>query len=159
MKPVWKLSMGPGAGGNEFPDLAAVTARLDEGYVLVWGPTGPLGRSNYSQGRLFQLAANDDLFYLCHGNEEPGIMLVGQFSGPYEPDVPRPAGYRTKWFRRPFTTLARTATTARYSGTQRWWTPNHNSTFVRIPDCDMETFEAEILKPYFKRTLKWLARH
>jgi hypothetical protein len=149
---VWKLSMGPHAGGGEFNELDDVTRCLrEQKRVAVWGPTGCKGGSAVPQGKQFRQAADDDFFYLCHGNREPGILLFGQFSGPAEPiTVPK---WRTRWFGRRFRTIRNAKLVKKFEGRSRWWTPDHNSTFVRIPDKDLAEFESAILRPYFGLTL------
>ncbi|WP_157469409.1 hypothetical protein [Gemmata sp. SH-PL17] len=144
----WKLSMGTHAGGGEFPDLSTVQQHVQEGYVLVWGPTGRKGSSRHTQGELFKdVAKIGDYFYLCHGNQAPGVLLLGKFS---EPAITKHVhGGRKKWLGRKFERIKDSKLNARYEGAERWWTPDHNSTFVRVPEHDLPGFEADILRPYF----------
>ena len=55
---------------------------------------------------------------------------------------------------RPFRIIARAIQQNSYQGPEKWWSPNHNSTFVQIPDNELELFEKLILKPYFDIELK-----
>lgn len=41
----------------------------------------------------------------------------------------------------------------RLQGDPKWWTPDHNSTFVMVPDEELRVFETAILKPYFDAKL------
>ena len=150
---VWKLSMGPHAGGGEFNTLSKVKKCLrKKERVVVWQPTGRKGVSRLTQGEWFVEEAKDDAyFYLCHGNEEPGIMLLGQFTGPAEP-VSSPE-WRNDWVGRPYRTVKEAIITKKFDGENKWWTPIHNSTFVKVPEHDLEKFEAVILRPYFNLTL------
>ncbi len=150
MKTVWKLSMGRGAGGGEFPDLDAVNQWVDKGLVLVWGPTGPKGRQRLTQGEEFRLAHNGDLFYLCHGNEVPGILLLGEFIGHADP-IPFERG-RDRWYARKFKLIKKSHIEKKYDGPNRWWSPRNNSTFVDVPEEDIPEFEKVILQPYFEVT-------
>jgi hypothetical protein len=154
---IWKLSMGPHAGGGEFRTLTDVERCLEEEKrVAVWGPTGCKGGSRVPQGKQFKEAADDDFFYLCHGNEEPGIILFGQFDGPAERmSVP---GWRSRWFGRRFRSIRKARVTKKFEGDNKWWAPNHNSTFVSIPERDLAAFEAAILQPFFGLTLAALRR-
>lgn len=150
MRRFWKLSMGKGAASNEFNDVAAVRRWTDQGLVLVYGPTGRKGGSRLTQGEEFRLAHVGDLFYLCHGNDVPGILLLGEFIGHAEP-VDFPEG-RNGWYARKFTELL-PAPVRQYSGPNRWWTPNHFSTFVGIDQDALADFEQLILQPYFGVTV------
>ena len=53
------------------------------------------------------------------------------------------------WCDRPFRLIARATYGEAYSGPNKWWAPNHPSTFVQVPDGDFAQFEEEILIPYF----------
>jgi len=41
-----------------------------------------------------------------------------------------------------------------YNGVQKWWTPNDNSTFIKVPLKEYSLFEELILEPYFGIKLK-----
>jgi hypothetical protein len=91
-----------------------------------------------------------DYFYLCHGNNEPSIILLAQLVGPPNHFCERGHGWTERSFR-----WIRTATTTKsFTGQPKWWTPNHNSTFVRVPDTDLSIFESDILMPYFEIQLE-----
>jgi hypothetical protein len=151
MKAIWKLSMGRGAAGGEFSTLADVHAWVAQGLVLVRGPTGPKGGSRLTQGEQFRLAHNGDVFYLCHGNDEPGILLLGEFVG--HADLITVPGGRDEWYGRRFREIEKARTKRRYDGPNRWWAPSNNSTFVEIPEDEYSEFETAILKPYFGMTV------
>ncbi len=145
MKPVfWKLSMGPHSG--DFKHLLEVLDWLRQGLVLVHKDTTAKGTSQKSQGELFiERDRIGDYFYLCHGNKEPGIILLGQFIGPANLFSAR----RDGWAERQFRWIKTSILTKPYEGEQKWWAPNHNSTFVIVPEDDLEMFESAILGPYF----------
>lgn len=151
MKAIWKLSMGRGAGGGEFNSLDDVRGWLGRGLILVWGPTGAKGGSRLTQGEQFRLAHNRDFFYLCHGNDEPGVLLLGEFVGHADP-VAVPGG-RDEWYGRSFRLIKEAVTTRKYDGANRWWAPSNNSTFVEIPEDEYSEFESAILKPYVEMTV------
>jgi hypothetical protein len=142
MKPrFWKLSMG-----KDFRDVLEVLDWIRQGIVLVHKDTRAPGGSSVSQGVHFvQPERTGDYFYLCHGNQSPSIILLGQFSGPANVLSARGDG----WTERPFRWI-RTATIAkRFDGQQKWWTPDHNSTFIEVPESEVAIFEEAILQPYF----------
>lgn len=144
MKPkFWKLSQG--YGEFNFEDLLT---SIEKRLVYVHRDTAAKGRTGTSQGENFINANIGDYFYLTHGNAG-GIYLLGQFTGPanyfsYEPG----------WIDRPFRIIARAMHQNPYVGPEKWWTPNHNSTFVQIPYDEMPLFEKTILQPYFDISLE-----
>jgi hypothetical protein len=103
MKPVfWKLSMGPGTAGEDFKHILEVLDWIRQGLVLVHKDTKAKGTSQTTQGQHFVGKAEiGDYFYLCHGNEQPSVILLGQFYRPCEPAFsPR------RWLGRPPFSLA-----------------------------------------------------
>jgi hypothetical protein len=42
----------------------------------------------------------------------------------------------------------------KYEGDQKWWTPNHNSTFHKVPKEEHKLFEDLILTPFFDLSIK-----
>lgn len=121
---------------------------IEERLVYVYKETASKGRSSISQGEQFANAEIGDYFYLTHGNTG-GIYLLGQFTGPVNY-----FSYAPLWMDRPFRIIARAIQQNSYQGPEKWWSPNHNSTFVQIPDNELELFEKLILKPYFDIELK-----
>ena len=137
----WKLSHG--AQEFTFQDMVEC---IDEKIVYVHRSTGGKGISHISQAENFASAAIGDYFYLTHGNQ--GIYLLGQFTGP--------VNYFTKyhgWMDRPFRLILKAKNQETYSGMQKWWTPNDNSTFTKVPRDEHELFQELILTPYFDVTL------
>ncbi len=151
MKPVfWKLSMGPGTAGEDFKHVLEVIDWVRQGVVLVHKDTPAKGTVKTTQGEFFVEHANiGDYFYLCHGNEEPSVILLGQFTGPANLLSARKNG----WVDRPFRWIKTAILPKPFAGDDKWWTPNHNSTFVSVPENELLQFESAILKPYFGLTL------
>lgn len=147
MNPVfWKLSMGPGSSGEDFKNILAVLDWLRHGLVLVHKDTRAKGTSKTTQGERFMEADRlGEFFYLCHGNEEPSVLLLGQFIGPANPFSARGEG----WADRTFRWIRTSGSTKRFKGEQKIWAPNHNSTFVKVPEHELGMFEEVILGPYF----------
>lgn len=139
----WKLSHGY----MEFYFLDMVEC-IDEKLVYIHRTTAPKGQSSVSQAEEFASAPIGDYFYLTYGNQ--GIYLLGQFTGP--------VNYFTKhgngWMDRPFRLIHKSNDGAAYDGVEKWWTPNHNSTFVKVPRHEFAKFEELILEPYFNVNLK-----
>jgi hypothetical protein len=150
MKPAfWKVSMGPGGSGREFKDLLTVLDWIRQGIVLVHKNTGPKGTGK-GQGELFvDKERAGDYFYLCHGNQEPSVILFGQFSGPANIF----SSWEYGWAERPFRWIKTAVLTKAYQGERKWWTPNDPSTFVMVPEDELKLFESVLLRPYFEYKL------
>ena len=156
MKPVfWKLSMGPGGKNREFSKRSVVDKWLARGLVLVHEETGIVPGSAGPQGETFLEADRvGEYFYLCHGNKSgTGIILVGRFTtgNNQRVSLEMPNGGMREGFRaRPFLKIKElVASNPYYDGEMRPWTPNFRSTFIRVPDTEMDDFERLILEPYF----------
>ena len=151
MNPVfWKLSMGPGSTSGDFKNLLAVLDWIRQGVVLVHKDTKAKGIAKTTQGQHFMEPGRfGEYFYLCHGNEEPGILLLAQFSGPANVFSPRGDG----WAERPFRWIKTSVTTKRYKGEQKRWAPNDNSTFSMVPKSELTEFETAIIRPDFEMDL------
>lgn len=144
MKPTfWKLSQG-----TEYFAYENILQSIEDRLVYMHKDTQAKGQATKPQGEAFAEAKIGDYFYLTHGNT--GIYVLGQFTGPIN--------YFTKlgegWSDRPFRVIARSKTKEKYTGEQKWWTPNDNSTFIDVPESELEKFEKEILIPFFNLHLK-----
>lgn len=143
MKPqFWKLSQGA-----EFFSHEEVLSSLTDGLVYVHKDTRPPGGSNHSPGEDFVNAPTGNYFYLTHGNH--GVFCLGQFSGPANIFSRRGAG----WLDRPFRIIRMSNQSEKFEGAQKWWTPNFNSTFMRVPEEEVKLFEELLLKPFFDLSL------
>ena len=143
MKPTfWKLSQGP-----EYFSHKEMLDSLTEELVYVHKDTKPMASSSHSQGSDFVEASIGDYFYLTNGNQK--IYLIGQFMGP--------ANFFSKkgdgWLDRPFRLIFTVVKDSWYEGEQKWWTPNFNSTFTKIPENELASFEELILTPFFDSKL------
>ncbi|MFN9248633.1 MAG: hypothetical protein ACK6DS_16340, partial [Planctomycetota bacterium] len=117
----WKLSMA----GDDFKSLLEVLDWVRRGVVLVHKDTRAKGTLPTTQGQHFTSPERiGDYFYLCHGNHEPSVLLLGQFTGPPNLFCERGHG----WAERPFRWIKTSVSTKVYSGQPKWWAPNHNST-------------------------------
>ncbi len=139
----WKLSQG-----TQYFDNKSILESIDHRLVYVHKDTAPKGGSTKSQGEDFIEASIGDYFYLTHGNIR--IYLLGQFSGPVNYFSIKGHG----WSDRPFRLIKLATITDPYNGPKKWWAPNHNSTFSRVPKDEEKVFESQILQPYFDITLK-----
>ena len=144
MKPkFWKLSQGT----REF-ELKDIIESINAGLVYVHKDTRGKATSSTTQAEDFIGASIGDYFYLTHGNE--GIYLLGQFVGPANLF----SKYGEGWLEREFKFIFASNNSSKYTGEHKWWTPNDNSTFTRVPENEIQLFEKEILIPFFEVKLE-----
>lgn len=140
MKPkFWKLSQGT----NQF-NYHEILDSIEQRLVYVHKNTGAKGTSYKTQANDFISAEIGDYFYLTYGNN--GIYLLGQFSGPANLF----SKYGKGWLDRPYRFIKSSINKGSYNGQHKWWSPNDNSTFTRVPDDELALFEKEILIPFFE---------
>lgn len=138
----WKLSLG-----KDYFFLSDVLQCINKGLVALHQKSPGMTGRKTSQAQDFAQAADGDYFYLTHGNE--GIYMLGQFTGP----VNLFHLSKKEWIERPFRAIA-FSDGEYYDGEAKWWTPNFNSTFIKVPEEEHKLFEEFILKPYFHLKLK-----
>lgn len=144
MKPsFWKLSQG-----TEQFEINEVLDSIEKRLVYVHKNTKAKATSDHTQAEYFVEAPVGDYFYLTYGNR--GIFLLGQFSGPANVFSAMGEG----WLDRPFRFIRSSISQDRYDGEHKWWTPNDNSTFTRVPDNENKLFEKLILEPFFDIRLR-----
>lgn len=136
--PLWKISHGK----KDFTPEQRKTY-LEQHTVHVHQDTAK------GQGEQFtDVMKEGDFFYLCHGNDD-GIRTFGQITGPAIP-----SSHGDGWRQRSYKILFESSKPSeKYTGIQRGWTPNYNSTCMVVPDEDFSLFESEILAPFFGRKL------
>lgn len=145
---IWKISHGSKSIKEE------QAAELDKHqWVAVDKNTNGKGGSKTSQGEDFiSTMKKGDYFYMCRGNS---IQLLGQIIS--EEAVPCEVVPREEFYQREYRLIAKSKNTARYLDSQKWWTPNDNSTCIKVPDHEKQLFEELILQPYFGLTLPELS--
>jgi hypothetical protein len=134
----WKLSQG-----TQHFSYSNMIQSIEDRLVYVHKNTRAKGQSNQTQAQDFISSSIGDYFYLTHGNH--GIYLLGQFTGPANIF----SKYGEGWIDRPFRLIFASVKSDPYSGQEKWWTPNNNSTFVRVPPSELPLFEELILQPFF----------
>ncbi|MCJ7834971.1 EVE domain-containing protein [Cuneatibacter sp. NSJ-177] len=139
----WKISHGP-----DFFSDSELRALEEKRVIVVNKDTKPKGTCKVSQGDSFMLSMKKgDYFYLCYGNS---IQLLGRISSDEATENPEKQG---GWYQREYTLIAKSKDTSPYTGAQKWWTPNDNSTCIEVREGDRAQWEALILQPYFGLTL------
>ncbi len=140
---IWKISHGTHNTGisDEIKQIL-----LDRRVIAVNSLTNAKATSKVSQGELFTYSIKKgDYFYLCYGSE---IQLLGQITSNDAVENPE---IKNAWYERPYKIIKLPKTQDPYNGVKKWWTPNDNSTCIKIDDKPL--FEELILKPYFGLTV------
>lgn len=141
---IWKISHGSISEDNR-------TIFEDRKVVVVHSTTKAMAVSKISQGESFMDSIKkDDYFYLCYGNS---IRILGQFTT--DKAVLNPE-MEDGWYEREYRVIAKSKDTSTYNGAHKWWSPDFNSTCIRVENDDQALFEETILKPYFDMTLNKL---
>lgn len=139
---IYKVSIGP----DEIND-GDFEYFVNEQLIIVHGDTPPKGRSSHSQGANFNSSMQiGDYFYLTRGNKS--VVLFGRITSISEPCTRSNLGQRG-WQQREFELIEEPIVEAKYSGENKWWAPNNNSTFIKIPRSDIQTANRELFHPFF----------
>ena len=142
---IWKISHG-----TESTGISDANKRIfaERHVIVVHQDTAAKGQSKITQGQYFMHSIKKgDFFYLCYGSS---IQLLGEIIS--NEAVPNPE-MQDGWQEREYRVIAQSQDTAPYSNTKKWWTPNENSTCIKIGNEDWALFEELILKPYFNKTM------
>ncbi len=141
-----KLSMS----AKNLSDVAYRGARR-RSVVFVHRATKALASSIDTQAEAFAQASRRSWFYLCRGNEH--VDMLGCFTTDDAVPAADPALAEQGWLERPYMLIGYPAVYAPYTGTQKWWTPNHNSTFTVIPSHSYAEAGRLVFEPYFRQDL------
>ncbi len=134
---IWKVSHGPA-----FFNEKQLKDYQEKNVVSVHVNTGAKGQSSVTQAEDFKNVKKGDFFYLCHGNQS--IILFGIFTGVM--NIPDDG-----WAEQEYKLIWTSIKTGPYDDEKKWWTPNDNSSFIKVNDNKL--FEKLILKPYFGKTI------
>lgn len=143
---IWKISHGTKSTG-----ISDVNKKifLERNVVVVHSDTKAKGKSKESQGENFiKTIKKGDYFYLCYGSS---IQLLGQFTSENAVENPE---MLNDWYEREYRVIARASNTMSYDGAKKWWTPNDNSTCIKVDESDHALFEELILQPYFELSVE-----
>jgi hypothetical protein len=139
----WKISHGTESTGISDQNKQIF---MDRKVIVVHSTTKPKATSKVSQGEAFTYSMKmGDYFYLCYGNR---IQLLGQITSNDAVENPE---IKDGWYERPYRIIAMPKINDSYDGVKKWWTPNDNSTCIKVDDKPL--FEELILKPYFDLTV------
>ncbi len=143
---IWKISHGPNSISED--NRAIFKERK---VVVVHSETKAMVTSKISQGEGFMDSIKKgDYFYLCYGNS---IRILGQFTT--DKAVPNPE-MKDGWYEREYRVIAESKDISSYTGVHKWWSPDFNSTCIKVGNDEQNLFEDAILKPYFDMTLNKL---
>jgi hypothetical protein len=142
---IWKVSHGKESTGISDANKIIFESR---NVIVVHSQTKAKGQSKINQGQSFMEAMKKgDFFYLCYGNS---VRLLGQIIS--DKPVLNPE-LEDGWYEREYKLIAKSKDTDAYTGTKKWWTPNENSTCIRVDEGDKKLFEEILLQPYFGMSL------
>lgn len=141
---VYKVSMSPmpsEINNEEFKIL------VDKHLIAVAKQTRAKASSKITQGDYFTKNMQiGDYFYLCRGNTR--LVLIGRITGDAmtcEIDSLANEGF----MQRSFEKVAEVVKEGKYTGIQKWWSPNDNSTCIPVLENEIELANQEIFKPFF----------
>lgn len=137
---IWKIS-----AGAEYFSANKVDEMVKENFVSMANDTKAKGRSPTTQWDDFRNAPIGDVCYLCHGNNS--IKAIGIFDSDVEESSDTWKTRKVKW-------LFKSISNSSYNGKRKWWTPNDNSTFIKVPKNEYALFESELLLPFFNQNIQ-----
>ncbi len=138
---LWKISHGTDSTGVSEQFREIFESRK---IIVVAKDTKSKGVSSISQGDDFMSTIKKgDYFYLCYGNS---IRLFGKI---VSDDVVQNFEMGDGWYERKYEIIEQSQDISPYTNIQKWWTPNNNSTCVKVPVNEYKQFEDLILSPYF----------
>jgi MoxR-like ATPase len=140
---IWKISHG-----TESTGVSDAHKKIfeDRKVIAVNSRTKAKGTSKVSQGDNFMYSIKKgDFFYLCYGSS---IQLLGEITSDTPIENPEK---KDGWYERSYRVIARPVRMEPYSGVHKWWTPDDNSTCIKVDDLSL--FENAILQPYFNMSV------
>lgn len=137
---IFKLSQGKDFSEEEHKLL------LTKNLVSVHKNTSSKGTSTIAQGEAYIQANIGDYFYLCKGNYY--FELIGRFISEARPSEIEMFSDQN-WYVREFETVAKAINKKSYKGEKKWWTPNDNSTFIEIPNTELNVANDKIFNHFF----------
>ncbi|WP_303836720.1 AAA family ATPase [Ruminococcus flavefaciens] len=145
---IWKISHGSNRTG--IPEHLRPVFE-ERKVVVVNQKTSSLASQKKTQGESYMYdIKKGDYFFLCYAGE---IVLLGQFVDDKTELNHEMIGAWNDfdWYERKYRIVALSKDHNRYTGKDKWWTPNHNSTCVKVDNNAL--FEKSILESYFGLTL------
>ena len=138
----WKMSHGTVSTGLSLAEREDCEKRC---VITMHRYTSGAGASKILSGDLFEYGLRKgDFVYLCYGGEVHRLVQI------VSDDVVQ-SSLRSGFVERLYKVVAEAKDAGRYPGDgfRKFWTPNQNSTFARIPVEDYNDFEKHITKPFF----------
>jgi 5-methylcytosine-specific restriction endonuclease McrBC GTP-binding regulatory subunit McrB len=143
----YKISMSP-----KDIDEDSFVEMIEQNVITIHKNTPAKGASYETQSETFSEKIKiGDYFYLCRGNNK--LILLGRITSISEPSFLEE--YNDEgWIQRQFEIVKLATTDEKYEGANKWWTPNHVSTCIQIPDNELTLANTLIFAPYFSTSLK-----
>lgn len=140
----WKISEGSANNGlsTHFKE-----ENLKHKVVSIHKNTSSIGTKKISQSESFKNEIKiGDYFYLCYGNK---IKLLGEITS-----EARESQTDEEFLERAYDIIQIASNNNPYTGYVKWWTPNANTTCIKVKNDDLRKFESLILEPYFEHSLE-----
>ncbi|WP_309640733.1 AAA family ATPase [Flavobacterium sp.] len=143
---VYKISMGDFSNDE-------MKYFLENNKICVHKLTKAKGISTISQGDIFENKINiGDYFYLTQGNGNDRMKLIGRITSSSTPPDYNDYGDEG-WLARDFEIVATSKNKSQYTGANKWWTPNNNSTCIEIKREELTDANKLLFEPYFMTRL------
>jgi hypothetical protein len=139
---IWKHSHG----GRSFEGKEQEREELKERLVITLFEDTAKGQGLAFRKRM----RRGDFFYLCHGNK---LVLFGQITSNIR------EASKKSWVEREYRVIKECSKRrSKFTGPQKKWTPNYNSTCAMVPTEELRQFERTILEPFFSLRLRDISK-
>jgi 5-methylcytosine-specific restriction endonuclease McrBC GTP-binding regulatory subunit McrB len=147
---VYKVSMSGKPGEISEADFNYFNER---NLIVIHGGTKAKGVSSESQGDIFSKQMKiGDYFYLCRGNSN--MEIIGKVVGDAVECENEEYG-DDGWLQRSYEIVSEAINEDSYKDVNKWWSPNNNSTCVKIPRSEMELANKVLFMPYFNTNFEY----
>lgn len=148
----WKMSHGSTSTGLSLAEREDCEKRC---VITMHRYTSGVGSSKILSGDLFEYGLRKgDFVYLCYAGEVRRLVQITS-------DDFVQSSLRSGFVERQYRVVAEAKAGSYYpaDGFRKSWTPNQNSTFVRIPAEDYLDFEKHITEPFFCMSVNMIIEH
>jgi hypothetical protein len=146
---VYKVSMSGKPGEINDDDFNYFN---EKNLIVVHGSTKAKGVSSESQGDIFSKQMKlGDYFYLCRGNSN--MEIIGKVVGNAVECENEEYG-NDGWLQRPYEIVSEAIKEDSYKDVNKWWSPNNNSTCVKIPRSEIELANKVLFTPFYNTSFE-----
>lgn len=147
---VYKVSMSGKTGEINEDDFNYFNER---NLIVVNGSTKAKGVSSESQGDTFSKQMKiGDYFYLCRGNNN--MEIIGKICSDAVECELEEHGV-DGWLQRYYEIVSDAIKEDPYKNVNKWWSPNNNSTCVKIPKSEIDLANRTLFAPFFSTIFEY----